>query len=59
MHKDASDAARTCIEVLVGAPAGKVDIPVVELQVSVTDGVGKVESNSGTLGMCGKQRKSA
>ena len=36
---------------LVGAPAGKVNVPVVELQINVADGVGKVHTKHGALDM--------
>ena len=49
MHECACDAARATVEVLVGAPAGKVDVPGVEGEGDVADGVGKIKANNAAL----------
>jgi hypothetical protein len=48
MHEQSSDNAGTAIHVLVVAPGGKVDVPVVQLQGHVTNGVCEIPSNYDT-----------
>lgn len=49
MHKDASDSSRTSIEILVAAPARKVDTPVVERERNISYSVSTIESNDAAL----------
>ena len=41
----AADAAGTAVEVLVAAPDGEIDIPVMEVQRHIPRGVGQVETD--------------
>ena len=45
VDEEAGDSPRSRVEVLVGAPGGEVDAPVVEPQGHVADGVGQVEAH--------------
>lgn len=49
VHVEASYAAWPRVEVLVGAPAGKIDAPVVERHGNVADSMRKVESDKTAL----------
>lgn len=49
VDEDAGDGSRAGVEVLVRAPRGKVDAPVVQLQRNVPDGVSAIERNETPL----------
>ena len=47
VHKSTCDTARSRIDVFVVAPYSEVDVPVVKLQLHVSDGVRQVPSHGG------------
>mmetsp|Transcript_5456 Transcript_5456/g.11107 ORF Transcript_5456/g.11107 Transcript_5456/m.11107 type:complete len:264 (+) Transcript_5456:261-1052(+) len=49
MHEATGNVARARIQVFVGAPAGKVATPIVQLQGNIPDGVGQVETHHAAL----------
>lgn len=51
MDESTSDRTSTCIHILVGAPASKVDIPVVQLQLDISGSVSEVPPNNHAVGM--------
>ena len=53
VDEDRADRAGTGVEVLVGAPRGEVDVPVVERQLDVARGVGEVPADGRARGMAG------
>ena len=53
MHEHARHGARAGVDVFVGAPAGEVDVPVVQLKRYVAYGVGQIKPTGGTHRMRG------
>lgn len=51
-HETASDRARSAVEVLVRAPDGEVDVPVVQLYRHVADGVCEVPADENAFSLC-------
>ena len=51
VDKESANASRTRVEVLVGAPDGEVDVPVVQPERHVADRVSQVDSNGDALGV--------
>ena len=49
MHEAARDRARAGVQVLVGAPDGEIDLPVVKPQGHVAHGMGEVESDAAAV----------
>lgn len=52
MHEETACSTRTGVEVFVGAPYCGVDVPVVELERDVADGVGEVEDYEDGVLVC-------
>ena len=52
MDKRTSDRAWSRIEILVTAPDGKIAAGIVQLQLHVADGMGKVKADHAAAGMC-------
>jgi hypothetical protein len=55
MHESTGDGAGTGVHVLVSTPAGKVNIPVVQLQLDVSGCMGEIptDQNSARVGVGG------
>ena len=53
VDEDRADRARPAVQVLVGAPGGEVDVPVVERQLDVAGGVGQVPADGRAGGVAG------
>jgi hypothetical protein len=55
VHESTGDGASTGVHVLVSTPAGKVNIPVVQLQLDVSGCVGEIpaDENSAGVGVSG------
>ena len=53
VDEDRPDRARAAVEVLVRAPRGEVDVPVVERELDVAGGVGQVPADDGAGGVAG------
>jgi len=49
VHKDGRDSPWARIKVLVGAPASKINLPVVEFQDHIAGGVGQVKPHNAAL----------
>ena len=49
VDKDAGNASRSRVEVLVGTPAGEIDVPVVQLDRDISCRVSQVPSNNASL----------
>lgn len=50
MHEQPRDGARSRVEVFIRTPSGGVDVPVVEVQGHVADGVGQVPDDEDATG---------
>ena len=51
VHKSASNGTSTRIHVLVSTPAGKVDVPVVQLQLDISGCVGEIPADENSAGV--------
>jgi hypothetical protein len=51
VDKESTDYARTAVHVLVVAPCGEVDVPVMQLERHVADGMSQIPSNFDTKGV--------
>lgn len=49
MDVESCDSSRSRVEVLIGAPASKIDAQVMERDGNVADSVGEVEGDEATL----------
>ena len=49
MYKEASNAPRTSVEVLVRTPGSHIHAPVMEVQLNVASSMGQVKTNIATL----------
>ena len=54
VHEAPADRAGAGVQILVRAPHGEVDIPVVQLQRQIADGMRHVETDNGALGLRGR-----
>ena len=52
VYEEAGDGAGTGVKVLVCAPGCEVDVPIVQFQIDVADGVGTVPTNRNAVGVC-------
>lgn len=51
VHEGTCHSARSSVHILVGAPAGEIDVPVVESEFDISGGVGTVPADGDAVRM--------